>query len=386
MITKLQKIMKIGLLPALIAVSACSYYIKQWPIAIEDTAIPEHTVASTNAPSPQLTNGITGTETPTNLTQVIEQIEEVQVKELPLPDYLQDSRIEFSGLAWYGEELVLLPQYPHRVADAQGRGLLYAINKQDILRSLSEPNSEVLTVQEVWFDDAGLHTELKGFEGFESIVFDGEVVYLTVETRNGSPMMGYLVQGNVQDNLDGIRLNGDNMVEVTPQASFQNATDESILAFDGNIYTIFEDNGLLKNPEPQVHAFNSQLESLPPLTFPNIEYRITDATDVEQNGTFWVMNYFYPGDTHLEAENDPIAVRFGEGETHQKSDRVERILQMQITPDGVLLSDIATIQLQLLENGESRNWEGLVKLDDIGFITVTDKFPTTILGFVSILR
>jgi hypothetical protein len=32
--------------------------------------------------------------------------------------------------------------------------------------------------------------------------------------------------------------------------------------------------------------------------------------------------------------------------------------------------------------GLGRNWEGLVRLDDRGFLLVTDLFPGTILGFV----
>jgi len=40
------------------------------------------------------------------------------------------------------------------------------------------------------------------------------------------------------------------------------------------------------------------------------------------------------------------------------------------------------IQLKLINDDNSRNWEGIVRFGDEGFIIVTDKFPSTILGFV----
>jgi len=35
-----------------------------------------------------------------------------------------------------------------------------------------------------------------------------------------------------------------------------------------------------------------------------------------------------------------------------------------------------------LPGNDARNWEGIVRLDNRGFLLATDKFPTTILGFV----
>jgi len=49
---------------------------------------------------------------------------------------------------------------------------------------------------------------------------------------------------------------------------------------------------------------------------------------------------------------------------------------------GISLTDTAPLQLALESDGESRNWEGIVRLDDLGFIIISDKFPKTILAFV----
>ena len=47
-------------------------------------------------------------ETPTNR----EYLEEVEVIPLKLPDRISAASFEFSGLGWFGDYLVLLPQYP----------------------------------------------------------------------------------------------------------------------------------------------------------------------------------------------------------------------------------------------------------------------------------
>ena len=51
-------------------------------------------------------------------------------------------------------------------------------------------------------------------------------------------------------------------------------------------------------------------------------------------------------------------------------------------PMGIVLTETPPIQLEL--GPESRNWEGLVRLEDRGFLLMTDKFPGTILGFVGV--
>jgi hypothetical protein len=61
---------------------------------------------------------------------------------------------------------------------------------------------------------------------------------------------------------------------------------------------------------------------------------------------------------------------------------VERLVELQFDAStGVSLTGLPPIQLQL-EPMETRNWEGLVLLDDRGFLIATDKYPGTLLAFV----
>ena len=57
----------------------------------------------------------------------------------------------------------------------------------------------------------------------------------------------------------------------------------------------------------------------------NIEYRITDATKVDENNKFWSINYFWPGDKKaLEPSRDLIFENTPKGDSHQSSNIVDR--------------------------------------------------------------
>lgn len=317
-------------------------------------------------------------ETPTPLQPPAE----AQVAPLVLDASMAKQSMEYSGLAWFQDWLVLLPQYPEKNL-IQGQASLFAIPKQSITDALNHPSGEALPWQAIAFEDDGLSESIRGFEGFESIAFNGNEVFMTIESRSGSPMVGYLVRGTVSGAIEQITLDADTLVPLDPQTSFSNASDEAITLFNGMVYTFFEDNGFEQNPQPIAHQFSIedplQAATIP---FPNINYRITDATSTDSEGYFWVMNYFYPGDTHLQASSDALAEAYGQGATHQDSDVVERIIKLQIENAAIRLVDEPPVQLQLLPENEARNWEGLVVLDDLGFLVVTDSFPESILAFV----
>ena len=58
-------------------------------------------------------------------------------------------------------------------------------------------------------------------------------------------------------------------------------------------------------------------------------------------------------------------------------------MALQYDADGITFVDRAPVQLEL-PGEDARNWEGIVRLDDVGFLLVTDQYPQTILGFVPV--
>lgn len=321
------------------------------------------------------------TAQPKGISTSVQPPVEMQVKEIPLAGPAANPNAELSGMAWYADWLVLLPQYPHRFSSGTD-GALLAIPKVEILAFLDGRSNLPLTPRLVPLTAPGIR-ELPGFEGFEAIAFEGNSLYLTIEASPGS-MLAYLVKGEVTGDLASIRLDTQTVSKITPRLNMANMSDEALLILGDQIATFDEANGAGLNPAPMAHLFNADLGFAGDSTLPSIEYRITDATALDGQNRFWVMNYFFPGDTQLAVTSDPLFQKYGRGRTHSQSTPVERLVELQWSQDHFSLVDRAPIQLQLIEHNTARNWEGLVRLDDLGFLAATDSFPNTILGFIAI--
>lgn len=310
-------------------------------------------------------------------------VSETPVTPIPLLPPLDQAAAEISGMAWYGEHLILLPQYPD-FARSEDDGAVYALDRADLLAYLDGEGNEPPPITAVPLHAPGVIDRVDGFfEGYEAIAFAGETAYLTIEARTLTGMIGYLLQGHIEPDLSGLRLEADSLTELPPQTEIGNLSDEALLPGEGEVLTIYEANGTAVNPDPVARRFGPDLQARGTISFPNIPYRITDVTELDANGRFWAINYFFPDTEELAVERDPLAETYGVGASHAGRAGVERLVQMAYNGEEVTMVAQSPIQLELLE-GELRNWEGIVRLNGRGFLLVTDKFPTTILGFVPV--
>jgi hypothetical protein len=305
-------------------------------------------------------------------------VTEIPAVVLPLSGPLGKASAEISGMAWYGDALVLLPQYPSRFGES-----LFTLPRSEILAYLEGERTAPLEPTPIPFLFEGLEG-IAGFEGFEAIAFEDASVFLTIEARQAGGMVGYLVAGEVAEGLSEIRVEAESLVELPPQAPLDNFSDELLLVTDGSVLTLYETSGVNVNPSPVMRRFSTAgLEPEGTLPFPNIEYRLTDATAIDAEGRFWAINYLWPGDVEkLQPGPDPLAETYGEGPTHAASTTVERLVEFRVTEEGIVRTERPPLQLRLLED-DARNWEGLVRLPGEGFLLATDKFPETILAFVA---
>lgn len=311
--------------------------------------------------------------TPADVKIVAEQ----PVIEIPLSGPVAEAKAEVSGMTWYEDWLILLPQYPAVVGNN-----LYAIPRVDIIAFLDGQRDGSLTPQAVAFNGATLR-DLPNFEGFEAIAFNGNDVYLTIETDQGFEMLGYLVTGKIEPDLSELRVDATTTVSIAAQSPIDNYSEEAVLFIDETVVTLYEANGSNVNADPVAHRFDPNLTDLGTVSFPTIEYRITDATTADANGRFWAINYIFEGAiSKLKPAPDPLIAQYGIGATHAESNIVERLIEFQYTAEGIVLTNNPPLQLTLRSDGTARNWEGVARLDDRGFLLVTDKFPTTILAFV----
>jgi len=274
---------------------------------------------------------------------------------IPLAGEVADASAEVSGLAErFGE----------------GDGVLFALPKADILNYLDGKSTAPLTPVRIKLSAAGLKESIPNFQGYEAIGFHGDQVFMSAD------MHGYLVSGTIAENE--IKLDASKVIEIPMPIDSENHTDEALVVTDDKVLTFYELNGADLVPQPAAQVFNFELNPETSISLPQLEYRLTDAAFAD--GKIWVINYFFPGDTDMLPKVDPLAETFGEGATHAKYDQVERLVELSYNDSGITLTNTAPIQMTLVE--DSRNWEGLVMLDQRGFLVATDKYPGTLLGFV----
>lgn len=318
---------------------------------------------------------------------------------------LADPQQEISGLAWFKNSLIFLPQYAsiHDLAP-ENRPVFYYLEKEDILAYLHnetsgkspsplKPSEIPLAIDPTLYEKM---SGIDGFEGFEAIAFKNSQFFITIESSPPGQMLGYLVSGEIADDLSQLSLIDSgtrDLVQLQPQAAVSNACYESLLVLDQNVLVLYEGNGKNINPSPMAHVFDLNLRFIRSIAFPSIEYRITDATATDNHNRFWCINYFWPGrneNTKYNPAEDDVAKRFGKGKTHAEAVIVERLLEFQYV-EGMgkmkpYISRTSSPPVQFVLAGpgidHARNWEGLTRLDDIGFLVITDKHPGTILGFV----
>lgn len=296
------------------------------------------------------------------------------VQSIPLSGPAADRSSELSGLAWQGNRLYLLPQYPQRFGE--GDGSLFYLDGDELRTFVKNGQGQTLVPDAIPFRAPGLKEGIPNFQGYEAIGFHDKRVYLSIEAGEGTEMHGYLVSGQVRG--DGISLDPGTLTELKFPVSTENHAGEAIVVTDDRVLIFYEVNGAGVNPQPTAQVFDLDLNPLPAISFPALEYRVTDAA---WNGDqLWLINYYFPGGEVSKPSSDPLAETFGQGHTHHQLEHVERIVGLEFDGNVITLDGRGPVQLELEQ--DARNWEGLALLDDIGFLLVTDKYPETRLGFV----
>ena len=299
---------------------------------------------------------------------------ETKVQEIKLSGLITDKKQEISGMDWYQDRLFLLPE--------NMGGFLFSISKGEILNAIKGDKELPITPKKTRFKTPDYSSLIKGFDGFEAIAFNGNKIYITIEAEHDGEMVSYLVWGKIDSKSLEVVINEKDLQTIKTPIQLNNISFESLLINDEDIIMIYEANGsnLRKNPTQTV--FSHKSKNISQINFPNIEYRITDATRMDNNGRFWAINYFWPGDKKLlNPGKDNILNKVKQGSSHFKSDQIERLVEFQVNTGEILISDTKPIQL-FLESDASRNWEAVARFDDKGLIIASDKHPRMILGYI----
>lgn len=305
---------------------------------------------------------------------------------IPLGASHADRSWEFSGLAWCGNELVFLPQFPERA----GRGLPVA-TRADVLARLPSDNREVqggpLSLGRLELDVAGVPGRIAGYEGFEAMVFspDGAHAWFAIEARERGHMWAYVVRALRTE--AGYALQPDTLAEVPLPVNARNMAVESLLLEEDHLLAFFEANGRNVVDAPVCWRYSLDLQTVEQLPMAHVEYRLTDVTQADADDTFWALNFYWPGERKVlqpAAEPNDMATPSTPDATHAMTVVVERAVRLRYTssPDPKVERVPGPPVWFKLEHAP-RNIEGVawVQTSDADWLLmVTDKFPASFFG------
>ena len=301
---------------------------------------------------------------------------EVLPIEILLTGEATERSLEMSGLAWYNDYLILMPQYVN-----ESKPRFYYLKKSTINDWLNGNKEKPLNPSKIDIIMPDYFNSIKGYQGFEAICFIGNKAYLIIETKNNDLMKSFIVKGSMDIKSKTLIIDPEKKVEILLPVNIKNMGYESILKYKYRLMVLFEANGINVNSDPKASFYNSSLKQKGHISFPNIEYRITDATELDDQGRFWAINFFWPGEKkRLNPGKDLVLNNTVKGETHQEFEHVERLVEFKIDGKNIYKTNSLPIQLKLNQN--SRNWEGVVRMENKGFLMIVDEHPRTILAFI----
>ena len=313
---------------------------------------------------------------------------------LELAGPASESRAELSGLAWHGEQLILLPQYPERFLEPKGLdkgavGRIFALDKSAVVAAIRDNDSKPLYPAGIPVFGPPLRTLAPGYEGFEAIVFDGDEAWLAIEARAYGMMRGYLLRARFVAGK-GLVLDPKSLTKVVPPANIRNMGFETLLLAPDRLIALFEINSPVRVSKPVARVFSRTLKPLGSISMPRIEYRITDATSLAADQSFWASNFYWQGEYGLlKPGTDHVARRFGQQPIDPEHMNLERLLRLRYSGNKIELTDTPPIVI-----GSSfipRNWEGIARIEEQagpdapavrGLLLATDKYPVTLLAYV----
>jgi hypothetical protein len=220
------------------------------------------------------------------------------IKFLPLPVEISSPKEEFSGLAWSGSRLYLLPQYGnHKETLLDGPFSIYSIEETHLSNVIEGKDTLLNTYRRLSVKNLHqLPDSLKKFyQGFEAITIVGSHVFLAMETDDDYDYC-FLLKGLLDVENNEITIDPVDYVSLKRYPYIFNAGFESLtyLPDQKKLLALFEFNampdggrGFLIDP--------SFKQAPQPINTPFLPFRITDI-EATAKGRIYALNYYWEGD------------------------------------------------------------------------------------------
>lgn len=322
----------------------------------------------------------------------------------PLPiAAINASECQFSALAWFGEALVLVPE--RAVTCSEGTksaktvelscaapGTLFMLDKAELVAFIRARQSHGAAADAL-VPQASLRPRTEGLrlnlgqlctafhgyavQGVEAIAFssDRRDAWLLIESKRvgaQGEMVAWLAHGTVREGQ--ILLDPKQVERILPNTKLDNLSAEAITVFEQDVFILEEANGPAGNGGAARAHRRAPQGALVSVPMPPLCYRVTDATQPDAQGRFWVTNVLCkPGPCEVLEALPP-----------DHPEGIEQLVQLRIDARSrsIVAGDAPIVRLS--RGTSSSNWEGIAQLDALGFLIIADKFSNQgrVFGYV----
>ena len=225
---------------------------------------------------------------------------------IPLPIKINSVNEEFSGLAWSGNRLYLLPQYGnHKETLLNGEFSLYSLLADSISRVIDGKDTaltqfKVLSIKNLdkLPDSVKLH-----YQGFEAITFHKNEVFLAIETDDKYDYC-FIIKGVLDEQQSQILIDPTLTIALKRYPYIFNAGFESLtyLPDKHKLMALYEFNAMHNGGIG--FLIDTDFKSKPKaISVPYLPFRITDIQATER-GRIYGINYHWEGDYNVYLNNN----------------------------------------------------------------------------------
>jgi hypothetical protein len=226
-------------------------------------------------------------------------------KTIPLPAALRSINEEFSGMAQLGDRIYILPQYgSSKETGLDGNFDMYSFRADSISRVIAGKDTALASFSILKVRNLEKLPDFikKTYQGFETLTFLGDSVYMAIETVD-TAVNCYLVRGVIDPIKKEINIDHKNYLALRRPLYVSNAGYESITWLPGinKLIAFYEFNAVADGNI--AYLIDTSLTKAPELIkTPFLYFRNTDAVTAP-NGRIYAINYFWDGDFEKYLDN-----------------------------------------------------------------------------------
>jgi len=161
---------------------------------------------------------------------------------------MKNSDEEISGMDWYYDNLILLPENLN--------GYAFVIKKTEIDSRINKIDTTAIRPQKIKFNTPDYKNTVPGFDSFESIAFRGYEVYVTIEIKFDDSMSCLLARGHIDERSLEITIPEQTLTTLTVPSYVDNMSFESLIINKDRIIALFEANGDSLVEKPHALSIN----------------------------------------------------------------------------------------------------------------------------------